>query len=83
MIMGSLITVTITTAIVVLKIFDIVYVMTGGRFNTDVVANQMYLQAFQFFDVGRASVFAVILFVAVLPLMLLNIRNIRRQGLVA
>src|SRR4029079_570768 len=35
MIKGSLITVTITTAIVVLKIFDIVYVMTGGRFNTD------------------------------------------------
>ena len=81
MIMGSLITVTITTAIVVLKIFDIVYVMTGGRFNTDVVANQMYLQAFQFFDVGRASALAVILFVAVLPLMLINIRNIRRQGL--
>ena len=53
MIRGSLITVTITTAIVVLKIFDIVYVMTGGRFDTDVVANQMYLQVFQFFDVGR------------------------------
>jgi alpha-glucoside transport system permease protein len=83
MIMGSLITVTITTAIVVLKVFDIVYVMTGGRFNTDVVANQMFLQAFQFFDTGRASVLAVILFVAVLPLMLVNIRNIRRQGIAA
>ena len=55
--------------------------MTGGRFNTDVVANQMYLQAFQFFDNGRASVLAVVLFVAVLPLMLINVRNIRRQGL--
>jgi alpha-glucoside transport system permease protein len=83
MIMGSLITVTITTAIVVLKVFDIVYVMTGGRFNTDVIANQMFLQAFQFFDMGRASALAVILFVAVLPLMLVNIRNIRRQGLAA
>jgi alpha-glucoside transport system permease protein len=83
MIMGSLITVTITTAIVVLKVFDIVFVMTGGRFNTDVVANQMFLQAFQFFDTGRASVLAVILFVAVLPLMLVNIRNIRRQGFAA
>ncbi|CAN5641422.1 sugar ABC transporter permease [soil metagenome] len=83
MIMGSLITVTITTAIVVLKVFDIVFVMTGGRFNTDVVANQMFLQAFQFFDTGRASVLAVILFVAVLPVMLINIRNIRRQGLAA
>jgi alpha-glucoside transport system permease protein len=83
MIMGSLITVTITTAIVVLKVFDIVYVMTGGRFNTDVVANQMFLQAFQFFDTGRASALAVVLFVAVLPMMLLNLRNIRRQGLAA
>ncbi|CAN5578435.1 sugar ABC transporter permease [soil metagenome] len=83
MVMGSLITVTITTAIVVLKVFDIVFVMTGGRFNTDVVANQMFLQAFQFFDTGRASVLAVILFVAVLPVMLINIRNIRRQGLAA
>ena len=67
MIRGSLIMVTITTAIVVLKVFDIVYVMTGGRFNTDVVANQMYLQAFQFFDEGRGSVLAVVLFLAVLP----------------
>ncbi len=51
MIKGSLATVTITTAIVVLKVFDIVYVMTGGRFDTDVIANQMFLQAFQFFNV--------------------------------
>ena len=53
MIRGSLITVTITTAIVVLKVFDIVYVMTGGRFDTDVIANQMFLQMFQFFEHGR------------------------------
>jgi len=83
MIKGSLITVTITTAIVVLKVFDIVYVMTGGRYDTDVVANQMFIQAFQAFDQGRASVLAVILFVAVLPLMLINIRNIQRGGLAA
>jgi len=83
MIKGSLITVTITTAIVVLKVFDIVYVMTGGRYDTDVVANQMFIQAFQAFDQGRASVLAVILFVAVLPLMLINLRNIQRGGLAA
>jgi alpha-glucoside transport system permease protein len=83
MIRGSLIMVTITTAIVVLKVFDIVFVMTGGRFNTDVVANSMYIQAFQFFDVGRASVLAVILFLAVLPLALINVRNIRKQGFAA
>jgi alpha-glucoside transport system permease protein len=83
MIRGSLIMVTITVAIVVLKVFDIVFTMTGGRFNTDVIANQMYVQAFQFFDIGRASVLAVVLFLAVLPLALLNIRNIRKQGMAA
>ena len=66
-----------------LKVFDIVYVMTGGRFDTDVVANQMFLQMFQYFNDGRAAVLAVILFVAVLPLMLINVRNMRRQGLPA
>jgi alpha-glucoside transport system permease protein len=83
MIRGSLVMVTITTAIVVLKVFDIVFVMTGGRFNTDVVANSMYIQAFQFFDVGRASVLAVILFLAVLPMALINVRNVRKQGCAA
>ncbi len=83
MIRGSLIMVTITTAIVVLKVFDIVFVMTGGRFNTDVVANQMYLQAFQFFNEGRGAVLATVLFLAVLPMALLNVRNIRRQGYAA
>jgi alpha-glucoside transport system permease protein len=81
MIRGSLITVTITVAIFTLKIFDIVYVTTGGNFDTDVVANQMYLQMFQFFDSMRGSVLAVVLFVAVLPLMVLNVRQMRRQGL--
>ena len=83
MIRGSLVMVTITVAIVVLKVFDIVYTLTGGRFDTDVVANQVYQQAFQFFNVGRASVLAVVLFLAVLPLALLNIRNVRRQGMSA
>jgi alpha-glucoside transport system permease protein len=83
MIRGSLVMVTITTAIVVLKVFDIVFVMTGGKFNTDVVANSMYIQAFQFFDTGRASVLAVILFLAVLPLALVNVRNVRKGGFAA
>ena len=83
MIRGSLVTVTITTAIVVLKVFDIVYTLTGGRFDTDVIANQMFLQKFQFFNDGRSAVLAVILFVAVLPLMILNVRQMRHQGLPA
>ena len=83
MIKGSLIMVTITISITVLKVFDIVFVMTGGRFNTDVVANQMYVQAFQFFNDGRGAVLATVLFLAVLPMALVNVRNIRKQGMSA
>ncbi|MEA2025593.1 MAG: sugar ABC transporter permease [Chloroflexota bacterium] len=83
MIRGSLIMVTITTSIVVLKVFDIVFTMTGGKFNTDVIANQMYTQAFLFFNDGRGAVLATILFLAVLPMALINVRNIRKQGMAA
>lgn len=78
---GSIITVATTIAIAVLKIFDIVYVMTGGRFDTDVVANRMFLEMFQFFNDGRAAALAVVLFLAVSPIMVVNVRNLRRQGI--
>jgi alpha-glucoside transport system permease protein len=77
---GSIITVATTIAIVTLKIFDIVYVTTGGRFNDDVVANRMFLEIFQFFDDGRGAALATVLFLAVLPVMYINLRNFRRQG---
>ena len=79
MIRGSIITVATTIAIVTLKIFDIVYVTTGGRFDDDVVANRMFHEIFQFFDDGRGAALATLLFVAVLPVMYLNLRNFRRQ----
>jgi len=79
MIRGSIITVTTTIAISVLKIFDIVYVSTGGRFNDDVVAVRMFHEMFQFFSDGRAAALATLLFLAVLPIMYLNLRNFRRQ----
>lgn len=78
---GSIITVATTIAIAILKIFDIVYVMTGGRFDTDVVANRMFVEKFQFFNDGRAAALAAVLFIAVLPIMFVNVRNLRRQGL--
>ena len=80
MINGSIITVSTTIAIVTLKIFDIVYVTTGGRYDDDVVANRMYLEMFQFFEDGRAAALAALLFIAVLPVMFINLRNLRRQG---
>jgi alpha-glucoside transport system permease protein len=79
MIRGSIITVATTIAIVTLKIFDIVYVTTGGRFDDDVVANRMFHEIFQFFNDGRGAALATILFIAVLPVMYINLRNFRRQ----
>jgi alpha-glucoside transport system permease protein len=78
---GSIITVATTIAIAVLKIFDIVYVMTGGRAGTDVVANNMFLQMFQFANDGRAAALAVVLFIAVSPIIFINVRNLNRQGI--
>ena len=76
---GSIVTVATTIAIVTLKIFDIVYVTTGGRFGDDVVANRMFHEIFQFFEDGRGAALATLLFIAVLPVMYINLRNFRRQ----
>jgi len=79
MIRGSIVTVSTTIAIVTLKIFDIVFVTNGGRFNDDVVANRMFLEIFQFDDDGTGAALAALLFIAVLPVMYINLRNFRRQ----
>lgn len=78
---GSIITVATTIAIAVLKVWDIVFVLTGGRYGTDVVANQMFLQKFVYFNDGRAAALAAVLFIAVLPIMFVNLRNLRKQGI--
>jgi alpha-glucoside transport system permease protein len=80
MIRGTIITVATTIAIVDLKVFDIIYVMTGGRNGTDVIANRMFQEFYEFFNDGRAAALATLLFLAVLPVMFVNVRNMRRQG---
>jgi alpha-glucoside transport system permease protein len=77
---GSIITVGTTIFIVILKVFDIVFVTTGGRFDTDVVAVRMFTELIRFRNPGRASALAVVLLVAVVPIMVVNVRNLRRQG---
>ncbi|MFW6288233.1 MAG: carbohydrate ABC transporter permease [Spirochaetota bacterium] len=75
-IISSTIVVVVTTMIInVLKIFDIVYVMTNGRLQTEVIANRMYKEMFVSQDYGHASAIAVILFLAVVPVIVLNIRK--------
>jgi alpha-glucoside transport system permease protein len=78
---GSIITVFTTVAIAVLKVFDIVFVMTGGNFDTSVVAVRMYDEMFRFRNFGQATTMAVILFLAVVPIMVVNVRNLRKQGI--
>jgi alpha-glucoside transport system permease protein len=80
MIRGTIVTVTTTIAIVTLKVFDIVMSISGGRNHDDVVAVRMFAEMFQFFNDGRAAALATVLFIAVLPVMILNLRNFKRQA---
>jgi alpha-glucoside transport system permease protein len=74
------ITVVITTMIInVLKIFDIVYVMTGGNYGTEVIANRMYTEQYQAYNTGRAAAIAVVLIAVIIPAMIFNIRRFREQ----
>jgi alpha-glucoside transport system permease protein len=80
MIRGTIVTVTTTIAIATLKIFDIVMSVSGGINHDDVVAVRMFKEMFQYFNDGRAAALATVLFIAVLPVMVLNLRNFRRQA---
>ncbi len=76
----STIAVVSTTMIVfVLKIFDFVYVMTNGNYDTEVIANRMYKEMFKFQHFGRASSLAVILLFLTLPIMIANVKRFQRQ----
>jgi alpha-glucoside transport system permease protein len=68
-----------TIVITALKAFDIVYVMTGGQNDTNVIAHLMYTTMFNDGQFGRASALAVILLLAIVPIMLLNISRFRAQ----
>ena len=72
---GTVIVVWTTITITVLKVFDIVYAMTNGEFQTQVLANLMYRWMFVSGDYGRGSAIAVILMLAVTPIMIWNIRR--------
>lgn len=74
------ITVVITTMIInVLKIFDIVYVMTGGNYGTEVIANRMYIEMYTSFKAGRAAAIAIVLIAVIIPAMIFNIRRFQEQ----
>ncbi len=74
-IMPTLITVTTTILIFSLKLFDIVRVMTGGNFGTNVIANEFYLRQFTYGNSGQASAIAVVLLVVIVPVLAYNLRQ--------
>ena len=74
---GTLLTVSTAILFNVLKIFDVVFAVTSGNFDTDVVASRMYFEAFKFRDFGRGSALAVFLFIVVIPFIIHNIRQLR------
>jgi alpha-glucoside transport system permease protein len=74
------IAVVVTTMVInVLKLFDIVYVMTGGNFGTDVIANRMYTEMYINFNVGRGTAVAVVLVLTIIPFIYLNVKRFIEQ----
>jgi alpha-glucoside transport system permease protein len=68
-----------TMVVQVLKIFDIIFVMTNGNYDTEVIANRMYKEMFNFFNYGRASAIAVVLLILIVPFMILNVRRFAQE----
>jgi alpha-glucoside transport system permease protein len=76
---SSLVVVTTTIVITVWKVFDVVWVMTGGEFGTSVVAERMVTEFFTFGNDGKGAALAVVLLVAIIPLMIVNVRRFQEQ----
>ena len=83
MVRSTFIVVLATEVVTSLKLFDIVRVATGGNFGTSVLSNEMYSQTFVRFNNGRGAAMAIVLFAMVIPVMVFNIINIRRERTIA
>ena len=79
MIRSSILVVSTTVVILVLKVFDIVFVMTGGNQGTEVIASRMIKELFNFRNFGRGSAIAVILLLLIIPVIVGNIRRFRAE----
>ncbi len=78
-IMGTIVVVWTTITLVVLKIFDIVLAMTNGQWETQVLANYMYDKLFRSFDWGVGSASAMVIMLLVLPILIWNVYNVRKE----
>jgi alpha-glucoside transport system permease protein len=77
MILPTIVVVTTTMVINVLKIFDIVFVMTGGNFGTEVIANRMFQLIVT--DTGKSMAIAVLLIILTIPVMIFNVRRFHAE----
>lgn len=77
---GTVLSVTTTIIVFTLKIFDVVMIMTGGQYETDVVATQFYRQLFMYQNTGYGSTLAIVLLIAVIPVIIVNLRQFRKEG---
>lgn len=77
---GTLITVFITVVILVLKVFDIVYVLTNGQNRTNVIANLFFQELFVNQRAGRASAIVVVLLILVMPILIYQVRHYRKEA---
>ncbi|MGB9375227.1 MAG: sugar ABC transporter permease [Jiangellales bacterium] len=73
----ALLVVWVTITMTTLKAFDIVRTMTGGNFQTSVVANEFYTQSFSQFNQGLGAALAVVLFIIVIPIIFYQVRQLR------
>lgn len=76
---GTLITVFITVLILVMKVFDVVYVMTNGSYKTNVIGLEFFKQIFQFSNAGLASTIVVLLMIAVIPVLIYQVRHFKAE----
>ena len=76
---GSIVTVSTTIMLAALKSFDIVYSMTNGLYGTEVLASQQYKQMFKFLDYGRGSAIAIIILLAVSPVIYYNLKEFNKR----
>jgi alpha-glucoside transport system permease protein len=79
MIMPTIIVVLTVMVINVLKIFDLVYIMTNGLFNSDVIANRMYSEMYVNFNTGRGTAIAIVLIIVLIPFIYINVKRFQEQ----
>jgi alpha-glucoside transport system permease protein len=78
-ILSAIVVVATTMVVNVLKVFDIVYVFGGQAPGTEVIAERMYREAFRFQNAGRGAAVAVLLFIAVVPVLVVNVKRFRAE----